>query len=72
MSTYYSKTVQFNCGDDHSLTEPCEGHALRIRYHATSDTVTIEVDGEDRYTMGDGEFSALLKAAEDEENKLLP
>ena len=47
MSQYTSDTFTFNCGNDHSLTEPCDGaHTVRVEAHLSSDTVVIYVDGE--------------------------
>ena len=65
MSNEWSSSVAFNCGQDHSQTESCNGHILRVGIHNTSDTVSIEVDGKSRYVMTDGEYNALVQAIDE-------
>jgi hypothetical protein len=63
MSNRSSGKIKFNCGFDHSLTEPCGGHELEVILHNTSDTVSIIIDNES-WCLSDGGFCALETAIE--------
>ena len=63
MSSRSSGIIKFDCGSDHSQTQPCTGHTLELILHNTSDTLSIVIDGEP-FTMSDGAYCALLTAIE--------
>ena len=69
MSREYSKTYTFDCGSDHGITAPCNGHTLRIEVCGSSDTISIEVDrgrkAEQRLTLSDNGYDALDKAMDE-------
>lgn len=62
MSRTLSSKIKYDCGFDHGQGIPCDGHELYLSFCASSDTVAIMVDGENRYTMSDGQYAALAKA----------
>lgn len=64
MSSQLSKTVQYECYGDHTSTEPCSGHRLRVIRSLTSDTVSVEVDGEVKHVFDEAEFEAIISANE--------
>lgn len=59
MSTTTSDTVTFE--RDQGVDKPTK-HTGQLLFHHTSDTVTWQVDGKDRFVMGADEFWALIKA----------
>lgn len=63
MSTSYSDFVKFNHLND-CRQEGCPGHVLRIVYHNTSDTLSLEVDGEQELTLDPNTFEAAIQAHE--------
>jgi hypothetical protein len=70
MSNHISKDVKYSCYADHSSSESCGGHTLRIEHHLTSDTVSIWKDGELAYTFDEGEFLAWIAAWESLEQEV--
>ena len=64
MSRRRSPIVGYNCYHDHSQTESCKGHELVVVRSITSDTVSVEVDGEIEYVFDEGMFDAIIEADE--------
>ena len=55
---------EFQCFND-CRSEGCPGHVLTIKYHNTSDTISVLVDDEVRLVCDDGFFSAMYDAHSD-------
>ncbi len=54
----------YNCGMDHSQSEPCTGHLMEVDHCCSSDTVDIRIDGESRMIITDGAWCALARIVE--------
>jgi hypothetical protein len=61
MSTSYSRAVEVRHFTD-CVQTGCRGHKVRIIYHNTSDTLSIEIDGEKVYTLDPNIFEAAIEA----------
>lgn len=64
MSTTRSGKIYYYCMNGHAQMDPCNGHALEIAWHNTSDTVAIYIDGEQRFCCDDNDWAALMTAIE--------
>jgi hypothetical protein len=62
MSNNYSKTIDYHCTSD-CRQEGCPGHKLRLIYHGSSDTVSVEIDGKCEYIFDDDLLAAICTAA---------
>jgi hypothetical protein len=64
-------SVQFECDDGCAMGCDRGGkHELRLVLHSTSDTWSIEIDGESWVSFGDNAFSALITATGNMARKL--
>jgi len=61
MSTSYSKELKFKHGND-CVQMGCPGHKMRIAYHHTSDTISVEIDNDPRaYTFDKDVLELIVK-----------
>lgn len=63
MSTSYSEFVEAKHLND-CRQEGCPGHKLRMVYHNTSDTLSLEIDGKTCWIMDPDIFEAAIQAHE--------
>jgi hypothetical protein len=68
MSTYYSSTIFYQCVCDCTQTG-CPKHKMRIAYHATSDTISVEIDGESAFVFDDNQLDAIVKLYQEKREK---
>lgn len=67
MGRYHIGMKDFRCTNDHAadgVPLPCPGHMLDVWGHASTDTITLTLDGEMYITMDAGVWDALVEVVQ--------